>query len=98
MPVFPMMAVPAAVPVVVKMASAKGERVITAREQMRTRLGEPISVEVVMRSVARTCRNCYLRIIIHVREMYFALSQQQVVETSFCWLCHSGIFLNCKSQ
>ena len=58
-PVFPMMAVPAAVPVEVKMASAKGEkRVITAREQTRARLGRPM---VMMRSGgSNICRQCVL--------------------------------------
>ena len=47
-PVLPTMAVPAAAPVSKKRASAKGASVITAREQMRTRLGRPIVVVVVM--------------------------------------------------
>ena len=61
-----MMAVPAAVPVEVKMASAKGEEssTITAREQTRTRLGRPMAV---MRSkyntgtfFCSTRKGCYL--------------------------------------
>ena len=78
MPVFPMMAVPAAVPVVVKMASAKGERVITAREQMRTRLGEPISV--VMRSVGKICINYVLLFINPLKNIDLPLKVGKMID------------------
>ena len=66
------MAVPAAVPVEVNMASAKGERVITAREQMRTRLGWPISV-MVMRSKRPLQRGKYKGLYVVARSFFLLL-------------------------